>query len=87
MNFMSRSKQKKSLNAKANGQLRGRRQHRAERREATKEIREKINAQKVAEGHPGWTGPNHNYAGDLVGFLRSKGFTVRGDDNNGTAWT
>jgi hypothetical protein len=40
--------------AKGKGALKKRRRHRAWRREATKEIRAKINQQKVAEGHPGW---------------------------------
>jgi hypothetical protein len=48
--------------ARQKGERKKRRRHRADRREATKEIREKINEQKRAEGHPGWVShgePDH----------------------------
>lgn len=52
---MPRSTSKKLHSAAQNGAIRKRRRHRAERREATREIREKINEQRRDEGHPGWT--------------------------------
>jgi len=43
--------------ANRKGRLKKRRRHRADRREATKEIREAINAKMRASGHPGWISP------------------------------
>lgn len=43
-----------SNNAKLKSQARKRRRKRAERRVATAEIREAVNAKMRAEGHPGW---------------------------------
>jgi len=40
--------------ARQKGARRKGRRHRAERREATAPIRELINEQRRAEGHPGW---------------------------------
>lgn len=49
---------KHSRTAKLRGEARKRRRKRAERREATAEIREARNAKMRAEGHPGWVNPN-----------------------------
>ncbi len=40
--------------ANRRGQIRSRRRHRAERREATADIREVRNTQMREAGHPGW---------------------------------
>ena len=71
--------------AKQKGRRKKARRHRAERRDATKEIRERINAKMRAEGHAGWAGSEHNFAGDLVGLLRHQGFVVSGDNDDGYA--
>lgn len=54
---MPGSKVNSGNSAQQKGTRRKRRRHRAERREATREIREKINEQRRAEGHPGWVHP------------------------------
>lgn len=43
-----------SKSARRRGEARRRRRKRAERREATKGIRERVNERMRAEGHPGW---------------------------------
>jgi len=45
--------------ANRKGIIRKRRQHRAERRAATRSVREAHNARMRSLGHPGWTGPQH----------------------------
>lgn len=62
-----------------------RRRRRAERRKATRHLQIQVNIKMLRAKHPGWTGPAHNDAGDLVKFLRNHGFTVHGDNDNGYA--
>lgn len=43
-----------SKEARTRGEVRRRRRQRAERREATAGLRNKVNEKRRAEGHPGW---------------------------------
>ena len=52
---MPGSKVNSGSSAAQKGVRKKRRRHRAERREATAEIRELINERRREEGHPGWT--------------------------------
>lgn len=47
-----------SSSANSAGEIRKRRRKRAERREATRHIREARNDKMRAEGHPGWSPPS-----------------------------
>ena len=46
--------EKRSMTAAKRGQLKKRRRHRAERREATRAVREAHNEMMRAVDHPGW---------------------------------
>lgn len=73
---MSGSKINQGHSARQKGARKARRRHRAERREATREIRERINARRRAEGHPGWVHPEQSLA-----CLRRQGVQI-GDTVN-----